>query len=71
MLKSKKKVNGILLFDKDVGQSSNWALQKVKISLVPKRLGIPEPGRASVGITPICFGESTKVSQYLLGARKT
>ena len=23
------------------------------------------------GLLPICFGESTKVSQYLLGARKT
>ena len=72
MLKSKKKINGILLFDKDVGQSSNQALQKIKSIFGAQKAG--HTGTLDVlasGLLPICFGESTKVSQYLLGARKT
>ena len=72
MLKPKKKINGILLFDKDVGQSSNRALQKVKSIFGAQKAG--HTGTLDVlasGLLPICFGESTKVSQYLLGARKT
>ena len=71
MLKSKK-INGILLFDKDVGQSSNQALQKIKSIFGAQKAG--HTGTLDVlasGLLPICFGESTKVSQYLLGARKT
>ena len=72
MLKTKKRINGILLFDKDVGQSSNRALQKIKRIFGAQKAG--HTGTLDVlasGLLPICFGESTKVSQYLLGARKT
>lgn len=72
MQKLKRKINGILLFDKDVGQSSNRALQKVKNIFGAQKAG--HTGTLDVlasGLLPICFGESTKVSQYLLGARKT
>ena len=49
-------INGILLFDKDVGQSSNWALQKVKSIIGAQKAG--HTGTLDVqasGLLPICF----------------
>ena len=64
-------VNGILVLDKPAGDSSNRALQ------VAKRLyGAAKAGHTgsldplATGVLPLCFGEATKFSQYLLDADK-
>ena len=73
--KSQKKqyndVNGILLLNKSAGVSSNQSLQKVKRIYNAKKAG--HTGSLDVpatGLLPICFGEATKVSEYLLSSDK-
>lgn len=64
-------VNGILLLDKPVGVSSNTALQRCKRLFNARKAG--HTGSLDVpacGLLPICFGEATKVSGYLLDAAK-
>ncbi|MGH8234861.1 MAG: tRNA pseudouridine(55) synthase TruB [Rhodanobacteraceae bacterium] len=64
-------VSGILLLDKPSGISSNRALQQAK-----RLFGAAKAGHTgsldplATGLLPICFGESTKIAGYLLGARK-
>ncbi len=67
----KRAVNGVLLLDKPVGITSNAALQ------IAKRLF--QAGKAghtgtldpfANGLLPLCLGEATKFSQYLLDADK-
>ena len=67
-----RKLNGILLLDKPVGLSSNEALQQVKRMYNAQKAGHTgslDP-RAS-GLLPICFGEATKLSAFLLDADKS
>ncbi|MBU0744452.1 MAG: tRNA pseudouridine(55) synthase TruB [Gammaproteobacteria bacterium] len=67
----KRKLNGILLLDKPVGLSSNEALQIVKKLFNANKAGHTgslDPGAS--GMLPICFGEATKFSQFLLEANK-
>lgn len=67
-----RRVNGILLLDKPVGYSSNQALQLVKRLFQAQKAGHAgalDP--LATGILPICFGEATKVSQFLLEADKS
>src|SRR5580698_9005923 len=69
--KIKKNINGILLLDKPYGDSSNSALQKVKRLYSPKKAGHSgslDP--LATGMLPICFGEATKFSQFLLESDK-
>ncbi len=64
-------VHGIVLLDKPTGISSNDALQQVKrIYNAAKagHTGALDP--LATGMLPICFGEATKFSQFLLDADK-
>jgi len=64
-------VNGILLLDKPAGMTSNQALQAVRRLLGAKKAGhTGSLDPAATGMLPICFGEATKVSSYLLDADK-
>ncbi|ROW61300.1 tRNA pseudouridine(55) synthase TruB [Cronobacter malonaticus] len=64
-------VHGVLLLDKPQGLSSNDALQKVKRIYNANRAGHTgalDP--LATGMLPICLGEATKFSQYLLDSDK-
>lgn len=64
-------INGILLLNKSQGMTSNTALQKAK-----RLFGAQKAGHTgsldplATGMLPLCFGEATKVCQYLLDADK-
>ncbi|MFP5464523.1 MAG: tRNA pseudouridine(55) synthase TruB [Gammaproteobacteria bacterium] len=65
-------VSGVLLLDKPTGVSSNHALQTARRLLNAAKAGHTgtlDP--LASGLLPLCFGEATKVSQFLLGADKT
>lgn len=67
----KKNINGILLLDKPIGISSNGALQRVKHLFGAKKAGhTGSLDPLATGMLPICFGEATKFSQYLLESDK-
>ncbi len=64
-------VNGILLLDKSVGESSNAALQSVKRLFDARKAGhTGSLDPLASGLLPICFGKATKVSGFLLDANK-
>ena len=70
--KKKLKINGLLLIDKPLGFSSNQALSKIKWIYSAKKAGHTgtlDP--LATGLLPICFGEATKFSSYLLNLEKT
>ncbi|WP_461517801.1 tRNA pseudouridine(55) synthase TruB [Porticoccus sp.] len=64
-------VNGILLLDKPLGLSSNSALQRVR-----HLFGAAKGGHTgsldplATGVLPVCLGEATKFTQFLLDADK-
>jgi tRNA pseudouridine55 synthase len=64
-------IDGILLLDKPCGLTSNQALQETK-----RLLGACKAGHTgsldpiASGLLPLCFGEATKVSRFLLEADK-
>ena len=65
-------IDGILLLDKPKGISSNKALQQAKgIYFAQKagHTGALDP--LATGMLPICFGEATKFTQFLLDTDKT
>lgn len=65
-------INGILLLDKPAGFSSNGILQRVKRLYQAKKAGhTGSLDPIATGMLPICFGEATKFSQYLLESNKT
>ncbi|WP_010598459.1 tRNA pseudouridine(55) synthase TruB [Rickettsiella massiliensis] len=69
--KLKRSINGILLLDKPKGWSSNKALQEVKSLFNAKKAGhTGSLDPLATGLLPICFGEATKFSQFLLEANK-
>lgn len=65
-------IDGILLFDKPLGLSSNAALQQVRVLF-----GAVKAGHAgsldplASGLLPVCFGQATKVCGRLLNSGKT
>ncbi|MEE8388845.1 MAG: tRNA pseudouridine(55) synthase TruB [Acidiferrobacterales bacterium] len=64
-------LNGILLLDKPAGYTSNQALQKVKRlyeACKAGHTGSLDP--IATGLLPLCFGEATKVSQFMLDSDK-
>lgn len=64
-------IHGILLLDKSIGLSSNTALQRAKQLFNADKAG--HTGNLDVlasGLLPICFGEATKLSAFLLDADK-
>lgn len=64
-------VNGILLLDKPLGISSNNALQQVKRLFNASKAGhTGNLDPLATGMLPICLGEATKLSYYLLDADK-
>lgn len=64
-------MNGILLLNKPQGLTSNAALQRVKRLLNVKKAGhTGSLDPLATGMLPICLGEATKFSQYLLDADK-
>lgn len=64
-------VSGILLLDKPVGITSNAALQKVKWIYKAAKAGhTGSLDPLAEGLLPICLGEATKISAYLLDADK-
>ncbi len=66
-----RSVNGILLLDKPLGVSSNHALQKAKRLFDAAKAGhTGSLDPLASGVLPLCFGEATKFSQYLLDADK-
>ena len=67
----KLSINGILLVNKPQGLTSNAVLQKVKRLFNAKKAGhTGSLDPLATGMLPICFGEATKFSQYLLDADK-
>lgn len=65
-------MNGIFLLDKSINISSNAALQRVKCLFQVKKAGhTGSLDPLATGMLPICLGEATKFSQYLLDADKT
>ncbi|PSJ45915.1 tRNA pseudouridine(55) synthase TruB [Zobellella taiwanensis] len=66
-----REVDGILLLDKPAGITSNDALQQVKRIYAAAKAGHTgalDP--LATGMLPICLGEATKFSQFLLEADK-
>jgi tRNA pseudouridine55 synthase len=70
-LKRRDEVHGILLLDKPKGLTSNQALEQAK-----RLLGIRKAGHTgsldpiASGLLPICCGEATKISPFLLESDK-
>ncbi len=64
-------VQGILLLDKPIGISSNDALQVVKRLFQARKAGhTGSLDKLANGLLPICLGEATKISGFLLSADK-
>lgn len=66
-----RQVDGVLVLDKPQGCTSNQILQRVK-----RMYGADKAGHTgsldplATGVLPLCFGEATKFSQFLLEADK-
>jgi tRNA pseudouridine55 synthase len=66
-----RSINGILLLDKPKGLTSNLALQITKRLYNAEKAGhTGSLDPLASGMLPICFGEATKFSQFLLEADK-
>jgi tRNA pseudouridine55 synthase len=66
-----RSVHGIVVLDKALGGSSNHALQQVKRLFDANKAGHTgalDP--LATGVLPLCLGEATKVSQFLLDSDK-
>ena len=65
-------LDGILLLDKPEGPSSNQALQRARRILRARKAGhCGSLDPLATGLLPICLGQATRFSGYLLGADKT
>lgn len=76
MARSRKKrgtaIDGVLLLDKPSGITSNKALQICRALINAKKAGHTgalDP--LATGLLPLCFGEATKFSSFLLGSDKS
>ncbi len=72
MKSARQAIDGILLLNKPAGLSSNTALQRARRLLNAAKAG--HTGTLdpfAEGLLPLCFGEATKFSQFLLEADKT
>lgn len=69
--RQRRAVHGIVLLDKPVGMTSNYALQRVKQLFRAAKAGhtgnLDSPAS---GLLPVCLGEATKVTSFLLDADK-
>ena len=65
-------IDGILLLDKPAGLSSNRVLQKVRYLFRANKAGhTGSLDPLATGMLPVCFGEATKFSAFLLDASKS
>lgn len=65
-------LNGVLIVDKPAGASSNAILQRCKRLFLANKAGhTGSLDPLATGVLPICFGESTKFSQFLLDSEKS
>ena len=68
----KNNIDGILLLDKPFMLSSNNAIQKIK-----KQFNIRKVGHTgtldplATGLLPVCMGNATRISQFLINSDKT
>ena len=64
-------IDGVLLLDKPIGLTSNQALQRVKRLFDARKAGhTGSLDPLASGLLPICLGQATKVSGFLLNASK-
>ncbi len=64
-------IHGILLLDKPAGLTSNDALQRVKRLYDARKAGhTGSLDKTATGLLPLCFGDATKFSAYLINADK-
>lgn len=71
MKKHTNNIHGVILLDKPSGMSSNAALQKIKHCFKAKKAGhTGSLDPLATGLLPICLGQATKVSEYLLNSDK-
>lgn len=64
-------VDGVLVLDKPAGCTSNEILQRVKRMYGAAKVGhTGSLDPLATGVLPLCFGEATKFSQFLLDADK-
>lgn len=69
--KNTQDINGILLLDKPLGISSNRVLQQVKNLFRARKAGhTGNLDPLATGVLPICFGEASKVTAFLLDSNK-
>ena len=65
-------IDGILILDKPLGLSSNQALQQLRHLYRARKAGhCGSLDPLASGVLPVCLGQATKFSSYLLGACKT
>ena len=66
-----RQINGVLLLDKPIGITSNAALQRVKRLFNANKAGhTGSLDPLATGMLPLCLGEATKISSFLLSADK-
>lgn len=67
----KRPVNGVLILNKAAGYSSNQALQKARGLFSAAKAGhTGNLDPLATGVLPLCLGEATKFSQFLLDSDK-
>jgi len=72
MIRKINNINGILLLDKPSGLTSNKALQITKKLFSAEKAGhTGSLDPIATGVLPICFGQATKISKYLIESSKT
>jgi tRNA pseudouridine55 synthase len=66
-----RNISGILILDKPEGESSNYSLQQAKRLYHAAKAGhTGSLDPLATGVLPLCFGEATKISQFLLDSDK-
>ena len=66
-----RKVSGVLVLNKAAGMTSNDAVQQAKRIFGAQKVGhTGSLDPLATGVLPLCFGEATKFSQYLLESDK-
>ena len=64
-------ISGVIVLDKPKGISSNEAVQQAKRLFHAQKVGhTGSLDPLATGVLPLCFGEATKFSQYLLNSDK-
>ena len=69
--KTGRDIDGMLLLDKSAGMSSNGAVQRVKRLFQANKIGhTGSLDPIATGLLPLCLGEATKLSGFLLNTDK-